>query len=176
MKDDEFNRKILELKASPAPMVDDFQRPLVKDLPVDKIDTKSSPFPTKTGAEFKADQMARQNAVKQAGDSLNYTDLKKEFANKNKFSRKALSVLGLVPGLGALSTLAATGDASAAAEELPGDIPFVGQAYDAFRPETAGDVEGEKELLAEIQASKNYKKSPAHQARLQALKEITAKK
>lgn len=86
---------------------------------------------------------------------------------------KALGALaGAIPGLGALSTLAATGDASAAAAELPGDIPGVGTAYEAIRPADTGNLEEERQMLAERDALENYKNSPAALARMKALQNI----
>jgi DNA polymerase/3'-5' exonuclease PolX len=125
-----------------------FNNPVVKGV-TDKINTKEIQNKI-SGSDF----MAKINALKGMG------------------SQAGKKVLGAIPLIGAATTFATTGDASAAAEEIPGDIPFLGQAYEAIRPETAGDVEGEKTLLAEIEAYKNYKNSPAHQARLQALKNV----
>jgi hypothetical protein len=63
----------------------------------------------------------------------------------------------------------ASGDANAAMEEAPGDIPGVGQVYDAVRSEPAGSAEDDKQMIAERNASANYNKSPA---RLDALKKL----
>lgn len=80
---------------------------------------------------------------------------------------KAMSVL---PFAGA-AYAALQGNPAMAAEELVGDVPVVGQAYEAAKPGSAGQsVEDEKIMLAEIQARKNY--DAAKQARMNALKGI----
>lgn len=77
-------------------------------------------------------------------------------------------VLGAIPFAGA-GYAALQGDPAMAADELAGDVPVLGQAYEALRPEVAGNPEEERMMLAEIQAKKDYQSSPAHQARLRAL-------
>jgi hypothetical protein len=95
-----------------------------------------------------------------------------DFRAAKALGKKALSVL---PFAGA-GYAALQGDPAMAAEELAGDVPVVGQAYEAFKPEGAGQsAEDEKMMLAEIQARKNYDNSPgglAAQARKEALKKI----
>lgn len=96
-----------------------------------------------------------------------WTDKIAKLRALKKFGNKAMSVL---PFAGA-GYAALQGDPAMAAEELAGDVPVVGQAYEAFKPEAAGQsVEDERMMLAEIQARKNYDQSPAHQARLNALR------
>lgn len=68
----------------------------------------------------------------------------------------------LIPLAGTLGGLA-TGNMAQAAEEAPGDIPILGQAYEAIRPETAGSVEDDLTMKAEGDAYKAYQNSPAAQ-------------
>lgn len=110
------------------------------------IDTKSV-VPVSTGTNW-AEKIANLRALKQAG-------------------KKVMSVL---PFAGA-GYAALNGEPAMAAEELAGDVPVVGQAYEAFKPDSAGQSpEDERMMLAEIQAQKDYENSPARAARLAALK------
>lgn len=54
-----------------------------------------------------------------------------------------------------------SGDPAMAAEEAAGDIPVIGQAYEAIRPTDTGNVEEERTMLAEDKARKAYENSPA---------------
>lgn len=76
------------------------------------------------------------------------------------FKKLGKKVAGVIPLAGTAYGLA-SGDPAMAAEEAAGDIPFVGQAYEAIKPETAGNVEEEKMMLAEDKARKAYAQSPA---------------
>ena len=72
--------------------------------------------------------------------------------NAEKAARmKAMRSLGKLPAIGALTALGSglmSEDASASdisrdvLTELPGDLPVIGQAYDAIRPETSGPSQG----------------------------------
>jgi hypothetical protein len=168
MSDSEFNKKLKDLHNSPVKKVDDFQRSVTKDLPVEKINTRTVQ-PLKTGADFQADQIIR-NAQKEAkmaalgkmGDTIDYS----KFKGAAKAGSKKL--LGAIPLLGA-GYAALQGDPAMAADELAGDVPVLGQAYEALKPTDSGNVDEERQMLAEIQAQKNYDQSPAHLARLRAL-------
>jgi hypothetical protein len=71
-------------------------------------------------------------------------------------------VLGALPFAGA-GMAALSGDPAMAAEELAQDaMGPAGLAYEAIRPESAGNPEEEKMLLAEDKARKAYKKSQAY--------------
>lgn len=73
-------------------------------------------------------------------------------ANAEKAARmKAMRSLGKLPALGTIAALGSglmSENASAAdvakdvLTELPGDLPVIGQAYDAIRPETSGPAQG----------------------------------
>ena len=78
-------------------------------------------------------------------------------------------VAGALPLAGTALALS-SGDASAAAAELPSEIPILGQAYDAVRSEDAGSSADDMEMINEDKARKSYAKSPAHQDRNQALR------
>lgn len=69
-------------------------------------------------------------------------------------------LMGVVPMAGAAYGLM-SGDPAMAAEEAAGDIPVVGQAYEAIKPTDTGNVEEERMMLAEDKARKNYESSPA---------------
>lgn len=119
----------------------------IKDA-TEHIDTKSV-VPVSKATDW-AEKIAKLRALKQAGKK----------------------VMGMIPLAGA-GYAALNGEPAMAAEELAGDVPVVGQAYEALRPEAAGQSSGdERQMLAEIQAQKNYQDSPAHLARLEALKKF----
>jgi hypothetical protein len=59
-----------------------------------------------------------------------------------------------------------------AAEELAGDIPVAGQVYEAIKPTDSGNVEEERQMIAERNAQEDYSNSPARLARLKALQGI----
>lgn len=94
-----------------------------------------------------------------------------DFRAAKALGKKALSVL---PFAGAAAGFM-SGDPAMAAEEAAGDIPFVGQAYEAIKPTESGNPEEERMMLAERQAMENYKNSQAGraaQARREALKKL----
>lgn len=76
------------------------------------------------------------------------------------FKRLGKKVAGVIPLAGTAYGLA-SGDPAMAAEEAAGDIPVLGQAYEAIKPESAGNAEEERMMLAEDKARKAYAKSPA---------------
>jgi hypothetical protein len=76
------------------------------------------------------------------------------------FNRLGKKVAGVIPFAGA-GMAALSGDPAMAAEEAAGDIPILGQAYEAIKPEMAGNPEEERMMLAEDKARKAYAKSPA---------------
>lgn len=93
--------------------------------------------------------------------------------NMDKLTKTRIfrGIAGALPLAGTAVALS-SGNANAAIEELPSELPIVGQAYDAIKPETAGSEDDDKQMIAERNASVNYKQSPAHQARLSALKKL----
>lgn len=161
-----FNNDLRNLQSAPVEMVDDFQKPLIKDLPANKIDTNQVQKLT-SGADFKAKQIIREaerEAKRQAlgkvsGDTLDYSQFLKKGGKK---------LAAAVPLLGA-GYAALQGDPAMAAEELVSDAVPV---YDAIRPEIAGNPEEERMMLAERQAMQNYQNSPAKLAKMNALKGI----
>lgn len=80
-------------------------------------------------------------------------------------------IAGIIPFAGA-GYAALSGDPAMASEELAGDIPFVGQAYEAIKPTDSGNVEEERQMIAERNAQAAYGQSPAHLARINALKNL----
>lgn len=111
------------------------------------IDTKAVQKIT-SGNDF-VEKIAKARALKQAG---------------KKF-------MGAIPMLGT-AYAAMSGDPAMAADELAGDIPFVGQAYEAIKPTDTGNVEEERQMIAERNARAAYDQSPAHLARLKALQQF----
>lgn len=134
-KDLEFLRGMEKLKASPI-KTSEYTSPLSQDvMPVRGGELSKESVTRIRGATDKIDT----KGIQKLG---NASDVMK--ANAEKVLRmKALRKLGgIVPGLGAITALASGEDAQAAAEELPGDLPVVGQAYDAIRPEPSGPQMG----------------------------------
>ncbi len=84
----------------------------------------------------------------------------KGLGKESLLKRLGKKVAGIIPLAGTAYGLA-SGDPAMAAEEAAGDIPFLGQTYEAIKPESAGDPEQERMMLAEIKARKAYEKSPA---------------
>ena len=122
-KEREFNKGLQQLKSSPVEMVDDFQKVVSKDLPVDKINKLGDVQKIKSGGEFMADQIirdARKNAIESVGDTLNYKELKKQFANKAKMAARTggKKLLGAVPVIGGIANALMSQDASAAVPGL----------------------------------------------------------
>jgi hypothetical protein len=107
--------------------------------------------------------------VKSSNAPIDTKEIKKiisgnDFVDKIASLRAAKAMgkkaLGVLPFAGTAMALA-SGDPAMAAEEAAGDIPVLGQAYEALKPTTAGNVEEENTMMAEIQARKNYGNSPA---------------
>lgn len=125
-KEKNFNQQLKELIASKPEMVEDFQKPMVKDLKVEKIDKRGVVQPLTSGADFQAKiAAARKGAIKQAAgaaeDTLDYTQFKKQFADKARLAAKspaAKKLMGVVPVLGGLANALISGDASAAVPVL----------------------------------------------------------
>lgn len=140
-----------------------FKNPVVKNV-TDKIDTKAVQK-TISGTDF-VEKIAALRAAKQAGKKL----------------------MGAVPLLGA-GYAALSGDPAMAAEELAGDavdlaptlatklgssvvagpVGIAALGLDAIKPTPTGNVEEERQMIAERDAQVNYNNSPAHLARLKAL-------
>jgi len=139
--------EMLKLEREPVKRVDDFQKTIVKDFPVDRINTLEKAPVVKPDGMY--DKLAKFRALRALGKK----------------------VAGVIPFAGA-GYAALQGDSAMAADELAGDVPFLGQAYEAIKPAESGNPEEERQMLAEIQAQKNYNASPAHLARLQALQKI----
>lgn len=162
-KEREFNKGLQNLKSAPVEMVDDFRKTAVRDLPVEKINTVGEPQKLKSGGEFLADQVvrdARKNALQEVGDTLNYKDLKKQFASKAR-SAAGKKFLGAVPVVGGLLSAAMSGDASAA-------VPLL-ESAESLGPE-AGTFDNrlEQGLLTE----EDKQQLAMEQARIRALQNV----
>ena len=178
---EETRRIRRELNMAPAPsMVDDFQKPLVKDIPREKIKTLGEIQPIKPASEHMANEIIRKAAVEQVGDSLDYLKPKKvkdtseylydagkylkEFKDKARLAARSTvgrKVLGAVPLLGGLASAAMSGDASAA-------VPLLDSA-ESLGPE-AGSLEYRMEngLLTD----QDKQQLALEQARMRALQTI----
>lgn len=127
-----------------------FNNPTVKGV-TEHINTTGIQ-PIKSGADF-TEQIAAKRAALQAAKSG---------------GRK---LMGAIPFLGA-GYAALQGDPAMAAEELAGDVPVIGQAYEALKPTDSGNVEEERQMIAERNAQVDYNNSPAHLAKMKALQGI----
>lgn len=179
-KDRKYSKDLMDLKSSPVEMVDDFQRTVVKDLPVDKIDRRGEIIPLKSGAEFQADNVirdARRAAVEQASDTLNYKDLKKQFAEKARMAARSpvgKRMVAAVPFLGA-GMAALSGEPAMAAEELAEDLTGpAGMVYGAAKPASTGPMAGSlDDRIAKGQLTEEDKQMlMQEQARIKALQSI----
>jgi hypothetical protein len=84
-------------------------------------------------------------------------------------SNAGKKMIGALPLAGA-GMAALSGEPAMAADELAGDIPVVGQVYEAARSDDAGQSSGdERMMLAEDQARKAYASSPARLAKIKAM-------
>jgi hypothetical protein len=175
-----FNRDVNTLKSAPVDKVDDFQKPLVKDIPREKINKLGDVLPQSSGSDFQKNIEAKRAALRaktgklpEIPNEINYNEFKKGISHAAPSMKGAgKKILGALPFLGA-GYAALQGDPAMAAEELATDAAGpAGMAYEAIRPEIAGNPEEERQMLAERNAQGAYQQSPAHLARLQALQKI----
>ena len=143
-----YLRDLEKLKASGV-KAEDYTSPLDNDLNV----VKGGPAPKEKLTKLKG--MTERIDTKSANDLVSGDAFKDKIASLTKGGKKAV---GILPFAGA-AMAALQGDPAMAAEELMEDVtgPLA-----ALKPDVAGDVRGQNELEAEIQARKNYKKSPAY--------------
>jgi hypothetical protein len=87
-------------------------------------------------------------------------------ASKNSGILKMLGkkAAGVIPLAGA-GMAALSGEPAMAAEELAGDIPVIGQAYEAIKPSDSGNPEEERQMLSDRNTQGNYAKSQAYRDR-----------
>jgi hypothetical protein len=171
-KERSFNQGMQELKSAPVEMVDDFQKKVVKDLPVEHINKLGEPQKITSGADFLAQQVigqaerdAKRAALgKVSGDALDYKQLKKEFADKARQAARSgagRKLLGTVPLVGGLLSAAMSGDASAA-------VPLLDSA-ESLGPQ-AGTLD---DRIARGQLTEDDKQALAmEQARIKALQSL----
>ena len=133
------------------------------------INSTESPIKDKTLSEgFKPVKNATEHIntkeIQKIGKTSDVLDKVAAFRAAREAAKSGVGkkLMGAVPFLGA----------GMAAEELAGDVPVVGQVYEAIKPTDSGNAEEEKEMLVERNAMENYNNSPAHLARLNALKGI----
>jgi hypothetical protein len=151
-----YQEKDLEMRKAGASIE---QRQKMRDM----LNNKKSNLTSELGDDLSKLNTGKSITVKNAASNIPFSSLSK------KLGKKALSVL---PFAGAAYGLA-SGDPAMAAEEAAGDIPVIGQAYEALKPESAGQsVEDEKMMLAEDAARKSYANSPAAEAKKEALRKL----
>ena len=134
----------------------------------------------KSGASIEQRQMMRdmmnkkkEEVMKELGDDLTHLNMggSKTIKNVNspidtktgmKVGKPVLKKLaGIIPLIGAGSALL-SGEPAMAAEELAYDLTGpVGTMAEALKPDTAGNVEEEKQLIAERNAKQKYNHSQA---------------
>jgi hypothetical protein len=77
---------------------------------------------------------------------------------KSSAGKKMIGALPLAgAGMAALS-----GEPAMAVEELAGDIPVIGQAYEAIKPSESGNPEEERQMIGDRNIQGNYAKSQAY--------------
>lgn len=155
-----FRQNLRSLDSAPVKKVNDFQQRVVKELPVERINTVA-PQKIKSGSEFLADKIihdSKKEALAKTAESINYNDIRKEFLEKSKTAARAArfggkKLLGALPLVGGLANALISEDASAAAPML-GDAEPVGPAKGSFddRLESGALTEDDKQQLLEQQA------------------------
>lgn len=153
-----------QLRAAPVSTTGQLNEKMVRDLPVDRISNPVQQL--KTGADFQADQLARQarkEAIQQTSGSLDYNQLRKEFADKMKGVAKVggKKLLGAIPVLGGIAQAVSSQDASAA-------VPFLGDS-DSLGP-SAGSLDERIEKGTLTDADREMLQE--QQIRLQALQKL----
>lgn len=123
--------------------------------------TLSQGFPPIKNA---TDHINTKEVVQQVGGN----DFVEKIAKLRALKQAGKKMMGIVPFAGTAYGLM-SGDPAMAAEEAAGDVPVAGQIYEAVRPSDSGNVEEERQMIAERNAQADYAQSPAHLARLRAL-------
>lgn len=180
----EFKRKLSQLDKTPVEMVGDLSEKKIKDLPVEKIDTKQ--LQQVKGSEALADTFSKiakrraSRAVGQGrtqssgipGDTLDYTKLKQEFKAKEKAERdsrfaKALKKTGklgaAIGPIGALAGAALAGsvDEALANAVIPGGIEGVGAGSDRPMEDDTAQVK----MLSESATDPNLRRAALQELR-----------
>jgi hypothetical protein len=114
--------------------------------------------------------------TKEIAPILSGSDFEQKIAKLRALKAAGKKVAGIIPFAGA-GMAALSGDPAMAAEELASDaMGPAGMAYDALKPDVAGNPEEESMMLAERDAMENYKNSPAGKAaKLAKLKALMQK-
>lgn len=106
--------------------------------------------------------------TKSVQNQLSGNDFVEKIAKLRALKGLGQKAMGVIPFAGA-GYAALSGDPAMAADELAGDVPVLGQAYEAIKPSDSGNVEEERQMIAERNAQVDYNNSPAKLARLKAL-------
>lgn len=147
----EYLRNLEKLKASGVKSAD-----YTSDLDKDVVHVKGGPAPVEKPTRIK--NMTQKIDTRGATDLISGEDFTKKIEALRALKGAGKKVAGIIPMAG-VAMAALQGDPAMAAEELAEDAagPLA-----ALKPDTAGDREAERDLMTEIQARKNYKKSAAY--------------
>ncbi len=164
----EFLRGIQKLKASPV-RDEGYTSPLENDTMQVRSSGRPIPEPVK-----RIKDATEHIDTKSAMKTIKGIDFQSKIQSllKNSAAKKAL---GILPMAGTVAGLMA-GDPAMAAEEAAGDIPIVGQAYEALKPTESGNPEEERQMIAERNGQVDYNNSPAKADRLAKLRQLMGKK
>ncbi len=135
-----YHEKDLEMSKAGATIN---QRQMMRDM----LNKKKDQLIAEMGDDLQ--KLNAGGAIKIANDSPSFPTLAKKMGKK---------ALGVVPVLGTAYGLM-SGDPAMAAEEAAGDIPVLGQVYEAIKPTESGNPDEERQLLAKRNAMPSNGKS-----------------
>lgn len=158
-KELEFLRGMEKLNASPIKSPD-YQSPLNQDvMKVKSLDVSTPETPDNFKRSFSG--VTQKIDTRQSAPLLSGQAFVDKINNLKAAKTLGKKLMGVVPLAGAAGALM-SGDPAMAAEELAQDaMGPAGLAYEAIRPEQAGNPEEEMMMLAERDAMENYNNSPA---------------
>lgn len=147
-----------KLGASPIKSAD-YESPLEDDVMKVKSMGNEAPDPV-----TRIKGMTDKIDTKQVAPILSGNDFASKIAALRALKGVGKKAAGIIPFAGA-GMAALSGDPAMAAEELAQDaMGPAGMAFEAIRPESAGNPEEEAMMLAEREGLENYKNSPAAKA------------
>ncbi len=167
----EYLRGLEKLKASKI-KAEDYTSPLEQDI----MKVKSLGNETED-AVTKIKGMTQKLDTKEIAPIISGSDFAKKIEALRTLKGAGKKVAGIIP-LAGVGMAALSGDPAMAAEELAQDaMGPAGLALEALKSEDAGNVEEEKQMLAERRAQTRYKNSPAAtDARFQRIRNMLGMK
>jgi hypothetical protein len=171
----DFRQKIKQLDQSPVDMVGDFSEKVVKDLPVERIDTRQS-APLKKADDAMAEIAARRAAKPVAENVYDAAEVKRQYIDKIKAEKrsglaKALSgaskntgKLGMALGpIGAIAgaALAGSADEALANAVIPGGIEGAGAGSDRPMEDDTAQVQ----MMADSATDPNIRRAALQELR-----------